>query len=459
MKTIDLIIGIVFLAFLFYFIFKKRKNSSFNDFTKSNQSLGVWVIFASLSATFIGPGFSLGLVNEGFNSGYFLMIVTSFYGLSKIFEGTVVAKKIRTKFKDAHSIGDIIAGKESHNNNFLHLLVGLISFALLIGFSAVIAKAGGELLNHFTGINKVWSTIIIISIVTIYSFFGGIKASIYTDMIQFVVFIVLIPVLLIFIFTNNSFDFSSFNTSMLESTKSAINTNSIPQIIALACTWFFGEMLIPPTINRILSTNNSSTSKKALIYSGLFMIFWLFIMLILGGAANVLNIETSGDQTLLLLGENYLNYGLYGVFIVALISIVMSSLDSLINSGATVFTQDIITVYSNKTDKNKLMLARIATIIISIFAVLISFYFTTILSGLLFVYSVWAPAILVALFASIFFTKMYWQSAFISIILGITTSIVWSKFSLSETIPSILLGIIFSFIGYYIVHKIMAIND
>lgn len=458
MRTLDYITGVLFLFILLYFIIKYRKNKDYRDFTTSNQSIGLWIIFASLSATFIGPGFSLGLVNEGHNTGLFLLVIAGTYGLAKIVEGALLGTKIRTKFSDAQSIGDIIAGPKSHDNKYLHALVGLISFCLLIGFSAVISKAGGELLNYFFGLPKFLGICILTIFVALYSSFGGIKASIYTDVIQFIVFVILIPLVLFFAISQSNFDVAEFNLNLKSLTSSAFENNSIIVIFGMVCTWFFGEMLIPPTINRILSTKNSQTSKKGLIMSGLFMIVWLAIMLCLGIVAKTNGLEGS-DQTLLILGKNYLSFGLYGLFVVAMLSVVMSSLDSLINSASIVFTQDILSPATNFDDRIKLKIAKGATIIVAIFAILLTTYFSSILHGLLLVYSIWAPAILTVLFASIFLKKQYWQSGIFSIIFGIGGSLFCSLVDQEQIVPPILFGIFMSIISYALVHNFFKYHD
>lgn len=460
MNTIDIISASIFAIIFIIVIYYTRRTKTFEEFSVSNRTMGVGLIFASLSATFIGPGFSLALVNQGFNTGLFYVLVAGFYGLAKIFEGAFVADKIRSKFKNSFSIGDIIAGKNSHNNKYLKLLVGILSFCLLVGFSAVIAKAGGELMNYFFGIEKIYGIIIISSLVGVYSFFGGIKATIYTDAFQFLIFVILIPLILIFAITQSNFDISTFNENISSLSSIALTNNNYLGIFGLAATWFFGELFIPPTISRILSTKNPSTSKKAMIYSGIFMIVWLIIMLLLGIVAKTVFSGSDGsEQLLLMLGENYLFYGLFGVFVIAMISIVMSSLDSLINSASIIFTHDILKSINNKPINNPLLISRYSTILVVVFATILTTYFSTILGGLLFVYSVWAPAIVVPLLMSVYLDKPNWLSAFVSIILGVLGSVLWSSSSLTETLPPIIFGLFSSLTSYLIIHYLTSRNN
>lgn len=447
----DVILAIIFALIFLVFVFLTRRTKTFKNFAVSDNSIGLFIIFMSFSATFIGPGFSMALVNQGHQTGYFYMIVASFYGIAKIIEGKYFAPIIRERFSNALSIGDIIAGEKSHNNKLLHITVGLISFGLVIGFSTVLSKAGGQVLNNIFAIPEPMGIIIMTSVVVLYAFFGGIKATILTDAFQFLLFTIIIIILFITFFLYD-FGVEIATFELFQHTSSALSSISFFTILGLIITWFFGEMLIPPTINRILSTRSKIISKKGLIYSGIFMIIWLFIMLSIGMISKILHPEFDGsDQLLLIIAQKRLNFGLFGVFAVAIIAIVMSSQDSLINSASIISTNDIFNVIKPINDTKKLNVARIATLIVGVFSVIFAMYLPSILAGLLLIYSFWAPAILVPLFASIYKKRLSWLAAFLSILAGISTSLFWNKINLSEYVPTILAGLFFSAAVYYFV--------
>ena len=203
--NIDLIVtvifGIIFLSFSIWI----RNVKTIESFSVSSKNIGIFFLFTSISATFIGPGYSLSFVKEGFSTGYLFLFIAIAYAIQTIIIGIFIAPKIREKFTDSYSIGDIIGGKKSHNNLYVHIVAGVIAFSLTVGFSIVMAKAGGEILNNFLGIPS-WQGIIILTfIVTAYTYFGGIKATIYTDTVQFILFVILIPLLILFIIITNDF--------------------------------------------------------------------------------------------------------------------------------------------------------------------------------------------------------------------------------------------------------------
>lgn len=457
MRVLDVVSGIVFLGLVVVAMIYTRKNKSFEEFTVSDRKLNMGILFSSLSATFIGPAFSLSLVNQGYNNGYVYLLIASFYGVAKMVEASI-AGKLRIKFKNANSIGDVIAGKDSHNNKWLHIMVGLISFGLLIGFAGVITKAGGELLNSFFNLDKIYGIIIIAIIVSVYSFFGGLKASVYTDAIQFLIFVVLIPILLISVLNSSEFEYSHFEEHIIKLTKIGYNQFSNWDLVGLIITWFLGEMFIPPTVSRMLASKNAITSKRALSLSGLFMIVWLILMLTLGIVAKTNQIELKEEeQVLLKLGRDYLSSGLYGIFIVAIISIVMSSLDSIINAASIAFTQDIVRPLKRVGLKKSLKLARLATLVVTICSIALAIYFDTILNGLLTIYAYWAPSIIVVLVTSVILKKQFWQAAIGAMLGGIVSTFITTKLNLE--VPPILMGLIIGMLFYVVIHNYKIKNE
>lgn len=65
------------------------------------------MLFVSLGASFIGPGFTLGFVRDGFNHGAHLAIFTSLNAIVMILMGMFIAPRIRERFPQGISIGDI----------------------------------------------------------------------------------------------------------------------------------------------------------------------------------------------------------------------------------------------------------------------------------------------------------------------------------------------------------------
>ncbi|MCP4550986.1 MAG: sodium:solute symporter family protein [Bacteroidetes bacterium] len=449
------IIVVLFILGYLFFIYKTRKGNNYNNYAVAGRSVGILLLFLSMSALFTGPGWTLGLAQQGYSTGYFALFVASFYGLGKIIEGNLIAPKLRAKFKNSFSIGEVVGGKESHNKKIVQLTTGLISFGLLIGFSTIMSKSGGEILNSFLGIDKFIGVIIITGIVTSYSVFGGLKSSMLTDAFQFILIAVLIITLLVTLIFNTDYSFQSFYDNALSKTLAEFKNQNTFNMIGLGITWLLGEMMVPPTVNGILSSKNSNTAKRAITFSGITMILWLFIMLTIGLLAlPSLSLTTNSDQVLLEISKLFLNPIVYTLFSLALIGVVMSTQDSLINSASITFGKDILSPF-NLNIKQTYLYSRFVCVFVGVLSIVFSTYIPNIISSLLLFYSIWIPSMLVPLIFSVYKKNLNWQSAITSMISGIITGLIWSRFDITEYTPSIIGGLSVSLLAYILTDLIV----
>ncbi len=449
----DLIVAVLAAIGYFAFIYSTRKSKTFENYSVADRSVGFFLLFASLSANFIGPGFTLGLTHKGFTSGYFYLFIAGAYGVGKIIEGYFLAPRLREKFTDANSIGDVVAGKKSHNYKPLQFIVGLISFGLLVGLSVVMSKAAGEVLNNFLGVPKIVGTAIITLIVTFYSVFGGLKSTMMTDALQFITFMILLPLLGFAAITHQNFDFTLFLDNAQTLTQKGFAETSGIAIFGMILSWGLGEMLMPFTVNTILAGSNSGIAKKALSYSGALMIVWLFLMLTLGIISKtVLTGVTNDDQILLHLGENYLATGLFGLFTVAMVGVIMSSQDALINCASVVFVKDMVNVVNPLGEQHVFKFSRVAGVIVGVLSILLASFVPSIIDGLLFFYGIWVPSVLVVTVFSIFLNKPSHVAALAALVVGVATSILWNLTQWKDNIPNILVGLVLSTTIYLLIH-------
>jgi SSS family solute:Na+ symporter len=148
--------------------------------------------------------------------------------------------------------------------------------------------------------------------------------------------------------------------------------------------------------------------------------------------------------------------------LVALLSVILSSLDSLLNAGAVVFTQDVLRRFTVRQDSAALTAGRYSTIVIAAVASGLAVFVPSVIKGLLVCYGIWAPAILPAVIIGLWSKRPRPLAAFLSMIVGATVGaavgIVFLIFqqgqgrvSKVET-PAIVPALICSLLAYLIGH-------
>lgn len=454
-QWVILIFGILYFSFILF----TRKKGNFEDYSVAGRGLGFFLIFSSLCASFIGPGWSMGLVREGFSTGMFMAYLLPFCGLGLMLVGIILVPRIRDKFNDIYSIGDLVGGLKSHNHKLVRLATGIFSLLFFGSITVAMSYAGGELVNNVFGFPKIWSIIIVTTIVISYSYFGGIKASIQTDSIQFVHFIILIPILAFLILFDEHFNWKDYIEASSTKTSNEFNTNPMITIFSFALLWFLSSTgLDSGGLGRFLASKNNKVARNATVASGVFMAIWLVLMVFIGSTGYYLYPElVNNDQVLLHIASEHFPGILYGIFIIAMIGIVMSSQDTVLNAGSILFSEDIMGTLRPMTEKQKLRAAKLYTVFMGVICIIVASYLSSILEVIMIITEFYIPVMIPVIIFSILKKNYHWQSALISMSLGFISYIVWKQF-FSFIMPELLVALSLSTLSYlandYIMNKI-----
>ncbi len=452
-----LVIG--FFAVLALVVLRARAAREYAEFSLAKRSLPLALIFASLCAAYIGPGFSMGFVGKGFQSGLLFLCVGLAYSAQNILVGLFIAPRLRS-LTDCHTLGDAMGHKY---NRACQILTGVISAGLCAGLSAVMANAAGVVVEQVFGI-PLWIAVIVIALIAMgYTSLGGLKTSVMTDALQFAVFSLLMPALFLYLLVRGPGGVV-FTQELTAATTAGFRSTSTIQIIGLAAAFFLGETLIPPYANRALATQSSGASRNSFVLAGVFSFLWFTMMISLGTIARtVVPPQTEGDHVLLDLVRATMPVEGRMLLLIALISVIMSSLDSLLNAGAVVFTQDIARPLAQLSDRRSLTCGRLATVVIAVVAAAAATAVPEIITGLLVCYTIWAPAILPAAVLGLWLKKPRPLAGLLSIITGATTAVgfqlIQYEWPDALTVPPILLALSASLAAYLVGHILVSSRE
>ena len=420
--VLSVAVVVTYVAVLTFVAVRARAAREFSEFSLARRALPLALVFGSLAATYVGPAFSIGFVGRGFKSGFLFLGIGLAYSVQNILVGLLVAPRLRA-LKNCHTLGDAIGQKYNRN---CQILAGIISVGLCTGFAAVMASAGGLVLSDIFGLPSWSSVTIVVGVTALYTTFGGLRASVITDAFQFSTFAILLPVILLLalLFHLNG-STVSFAKEASEATASGLDSTSSIEIVGLVAAFLLGETLIPPYANRALASRTTGVSRNGFILAGLFSTVWFMVMIALGITARSIIPEGTGeDHVLLNFVKSIMPTGGYALLLVVLVSVVMSSLDSLLNAGAVAFAEDVVKPFVKLSDTTALNIGRSATIIIAAIASVGAVAVPSIISGLLTCYAIWAPAILPALIIGLWIKRPRPLAGILSMGIGATIAVV-----------------------------------
>jgi len=442
-----------YVVVLTFVAVRARAAREFVEFSLARRALPLALVFGSLCATYVGPAFSIGFVGKGFNSGLLFLAIGLAYAVQNILVGLLVAPRLRD-LKDCHTLGDAIGQKYDRK---CQVVAGIISVGLCAGFATVMAHAGAVVLINIFGLSSWSAATIVVAVTALYTTFGGLRASVITDAFQFTTFTILLPVifLLALAFHLNG-GAAIFADEMLAATSSGLGSISVIEIFGLVAAFLLGETLIPPYANRALASRTTRISRNGFVLAGIFSVVWFMVMISLGVVARSIISEGTGeDYVLLNLVKKIMPTEGYVLLLVVLVSVVMSSLDSLLNAGAVAFTEDIVKPFAKLTDEAALNIGRCATVAIAATAAAGAVAVPSIISGLLICYTIWAPAILPALIIGLWVKQPRPLAGILSMGVGTFVAIIFQfVFASVIKVPAIIPALGAALLAYVLGHWI-----
>jgi len=445
MQALDYIVITLYFIGIISVILMIRRAKSVEDFAVGSRQIPSSIVFASLAANAIGPGYSMGLANKASTDGYIWFFIFLGFSLQTILVGYFVAPKLRS-FSNAYTIGDIM---EQRYGKPVKYISGVFSILLCTGFVGAIANASGDIINSVFGIPFLWGVIITTIAVIAYTTYGGIKVDIITDVIHFIIMAIAIPSILIFmdldVGLNNLID------KIPEEISGFRHKFSFVTLLGLTLSFFLGETLIPSYTNRALAAKDESHAKKGFLKAGAFTIFWFFVCASVGILST--SVFPNSENHFITAIKHYLPVGFYGLVIAVLVNIVMKSQDSLLNAASVALNNDILGNYSNGKSKTKkaLYITRLFNVVIGVVAVTFALSVPSVIDALLICYTLWAPTIVLPLIIGVLKKDVKPISGLLSIIIGGISTAIWEwVLNSPNEIPSLLIGVVCNQITFWL---------
>ncbi|KUK78112.1 MAG: Putative sodium:solute symport protein [Proteiniphilum acetatigenes] len=447
MHIIDILIFTVYMLFVLgigiYFL-KKNKNAA--DYYVGGRSMGSSVIGLSVVATDVGGGFSIGLGGLGFLMGLSgsWMLFTGLLGawLSAVFL-IPKASKLASRLK-LYTFPQLF---EFFYSPRVALLAGIISAVGYIGFTSSQLLAGAKLASAtFEGLEMNTALIFMGVIAVAYTAMGGLKAVIYTDVVQWI--ILLAGLILIGIpLGYHAIGGMDVIRATLPAGFMKLNNIEWQTIVNWAVTiipiWFVGMTLY----QRIYATRSPKEAQKAWFIAGAFE--WpvmAFMGVILGLFARVA-FETGmfeymgfapggtmdAEMGLPLLLRTILPVGLMGLMMAAYFSAVMSTADSCIMAASGNIESDILKKIRPlpKGKKARLIQSQLITLGIGVLGLLIALQMENVLELMLHSYAFMVSGLFVPVLGAFFTKRGSATAAFWAMIIGGGTTLTLTLLSVA----------------------------
>lgn len=342
-----IMVGVYVVVIVGIGFFVSRHQTSTDDYFLAGRSLTWGIIGSSMFATNISTSSLVGMAGDAYAYGIavynyewtavvililFALFFLPFYLRSKVY---TMPEFLERRF-DARS-RYYFSAVAITGNILIDTAGSLYAGALIV-----------QIL--YSGI-PVWQGVVVLAVLSgLYTITGGLKAVVYTDILQAVLLIGASTVVSIIAF-NRVGSWQAVQEATSPDMLSLIQPIGDPVLpwpglvtgVFLLGFYFWGTNQF--MVQRVLAAKSIEHGRKGVLFAGLLKLPVLFIMVLPGTFARVLygpDALAQADMVLPVMLFDILPVGIRGLALAALVAAIMSSVDSTLNSASTLATMDFV---------------------------------------------------------------------------------------------------------------------
>jgi len=428
---------IISLIFTFLGLVYSKKYQGLSNYLTANRNLDYFSLSTSLVASALGAWILFGPASAatwgGIGAVVGYALGTAFPMIFLIYLG----EKIRSEFPKGSTLIEFL--RKRFRKSLFKLVLLMTIFYMFIFLCAEVT-AVSILINYISG-TSLWITASIILIATLtYTLYGGLRASIFTDIVQsaiiLVLFLISVFYLTSFIGDQFSFDFIKQKNSHLLSSSYVPNyTAGLTFFIAVAATNLFHQ----GNWQRVYAAKNNEILKKSLLTS-FFVIVPIVLFMGFTGLVAV-SVDSNVDPDLsffsLLLKDQTEFLSL--IIIILGLSLTISTVDTLVNAISSLVIVDAKSIFNFSKNTDYLKLSKYFIIALSFVAFIVASKGFSVLY-LFLLADLFCCAFVLTVFYSFYNKQINEKTAYIAIILGLIGGFL--LFPVPDFSKSLLVGII-----------------
>ncbi|MCI1647736.1 MAG: sodium:solute symporter [Bacteroides sp.] len=403
METLDWVVIAIFavaLIGIIVWVVRQKQNDSADYFLGGRDA--TWIaIGASIFASNIGSEHLIGLAGAGASSGM-AMAHWEIQGWMILILGWVFVPFYSRSM--VYTMPEFLERRYNPQSRTILSVISLISYVLTK--VAVTVYAGGLVFQQVFGIKELWgidffwiAAIGLVLLTALYTIFGGMKSVLYTSVLQTPILLLGSLIILVLGFKAlggwdemmkicGAVTVNDYGDSMTD----LIRSNSDPNfpwlgaLVGSAIIGFWYWCTDQFIVQRVLSGKNQKEARRGSIFGAYLKLLPVFLFLIPGMIAFALHQKYIGsggflpllpdgtpnaDAAFPTLVAKLLPAGMKGLVVCGILAALMSSLASLFNSSAMLFTIDFYKRFKPQTSEKKLVvIGQIATVVIVVLGIL-----------------------------------------------------------------------------------------
>ncbi len=409
-----LLLGIVF-AF-------SKKMRNLEDFFLASRTLSASWIFVSLTASWVGATSILVSVDEAYTKG-----ISSFWimGVPAVLTVLLFAFFLARPIRELPilTLPDLVEIRYGRTvRHFASILI--VWYMILLASSQMVAL--GNFLQGFLHTSYFICLVVGTLVVLAYSVFGGFRAVVLTDGLQF--FLLVAGIFSLFLFLEHSTKMQDIFhiANSLDKPDYFSFISDIKRNALIAFSFVLAWLVSPIAWQRIQAARTVRKARQGFLAAAcvLFLIYGIIVGIGLLALPQIVSGEREGSVLSSIIVSRV---GLFlgGILFVSVMAAIMSTMDTAINTGALSLTHDVYFQFNPKRRAGPVVASsRVSTALIAAVAFMVATMFQDILKTLGLASEIMAEGFFIPGIFMIFLKKKWPVAGFLSIVLGGSCAIV-----------------------------------
>jgi sodium/proline symporter len=457
----------VYLVFLMGIgVYFYKKTASLEDYLIGGRAMGSWVTALSAQASDMSGWLLMGLPGAVYLGGTSQAWIAIGLFIGTVLNWKYVAARLRvyTEKTDSMTLPSFFEKRFGDSTGLLRIISAAIILLFFTIYSASGLVASGKLFESLFNIEYRLAVIFGGLAIVSYTFLGGFMAVSWTDFFQGILMffaITIVPTI--------AYGEIGGMGSIIEMTaENGVSLSLMPEgftfaAIISAAAWGLGYFGQPHILARFMGIDTikkvASARKIAVVWVAISLTAAVFVGII---AIPMFPNIADSEKVFIEMIADIFNPWLGGILLAAILSAIMSTIDSQLLVSSSTLTEDFYNkiVSREASESEKMWAGRAFVIIIAVIAFILALNPDNSVLGL--VSYAWAglgaafgPVVLFALFSR----KTSWRSVLTGMLLGTITLIYWKESGLGSTLYEIVPGFLVNVIVIMIGNKIYSQKD
>ena len=449
LPLLTVFIGYLMLIFVLGFL-AYRRTHNLGDYILGGRSLGPLVTALSVGASDMSGWLLLGLPGAIYISGISEVWIGVGLVIGAWLNWLFVARPLRVyshQANDSLTLPDFFANRFRDHGNLLRVTSALVILLFFTFYVAAGLVGGAILFESSFGLDYYLALSVGGFIIVAYTLAGGFLAVVWTDSIQALLMLValsLTPIMVI----NAVGGIDALTEQMLavnpQSTSLFGGLTALGLISLLA--WGLGYVGQPHILARFMAAKDP----QRLVAARRTAMSWMIIVLIGSASTGLAGIAWFAENPLenpetvfIALSQALFNPWLAGIITAAILSAIMSTIDSQLLVSSSVVSQDLYKTFFRQgaSDRELVMVSRLAVLVIALAAMVIASDRNSLVLDLVsYAWAGFGAAFGPVMLFSLFWRKTTALAALAGMVTGAVTVVVWSNlgggiFDLYEILP------------------------